>query len=276
MTKTLSVGLLIILFVLTGCQSDAKCRNTDKDCNNCDPLKALTKLEQLEMNSDLKSRISVMRAQALRDTALSVGARGGLAWRARQINCILLAQEKLLYRIFNFNSMMLDKSVLPPVLLEARNTLNLTGTDTIRIADRNYQILTQARFVTAPPTWREYLWMGYSAPETPDRTLLPRNQAERMVWKRYIDEGWACGVQQANSIFRENIGRLKRDFEGMIRYKTLLAQNMVSPPFVAELDMGVTGGCDDMTVNDRVLRITAFPCLQVDSRNWKAEITPYE
>ena len=49
---------------------------------------------------------------------------------------------------------------------------------------------------------------------------------------------------------------------------------LVSPPYVAELDMGVTGGGSDMSVNDRVLRITAFPALQNDSRGWKTEIIP--
>jgi len=97
-----------------------------------------------------------------------------------------------------------------------------------------------------------------------------------MIWKKYVDEGWKCGIQQADTIFRENVGRLKRDYEGMVRYRTLLAQYMVSPPFVAQLDMGVTGGGSDLTVNDRVLRITAFPALQSDSHIWKTEITPNE
>lgn len=271
-SRSMLLMLMLMLSMLVGCQKPAiNCPPT-----YCETNKELAALEQLEMKGNVRARISVIRTQALRETALSVGARGGLAWRAREINCILLEHEKLLARVFNFNLMMLDKSVLPPVLLEARNTLKLTGTDVIRIADRNFQILSQARFVTAPPTWREYLWMHYTAPEIPDRSLLPRFSAERIVWKRYIDEGWLAGIQQANAIFRENVGRIKRDFEGMIRYKTLLAQNMVSPPFVAEMDMGVTGGCDDMTVNDRVLRITAFPCLQVDSRSWKTEIIPNE
>ena len=83
-------------------------------------------------------------------------------------------------------------------------------------------------------------------------------------------------MQQAELIYKENLGRLKRDYEGMIRYRTLLAQNMVSPPFVGQLDMGVTGGGSDLTVNDRILRITALPALQADSRNWKTEIIPHE
>lgn len=238
-----------------------------RDCGN---------LQKLASPSTNRHKIGAIRSQSLRDTALSVGARGGLAWRASQINDILSKNEKLLNRVFNFNAMLLDKNVLPPILIEGRNTLKLTGNDVIRIADRNYQILVQAKFVTAPPTWRDYLWLSYPTPEIPDGSLLPRVRAERVLWRQYVEEGWRCGIQQADTIFRENIGRIKRDYEGMIRYKTLLAQCMVSPPFVAQLDMGVTGGGSDLTVNDRVLRITAFPALQNDSRSWKTEITPNE
>lgn len=223
-----------------------------------------------------KVRLAPIRTQGLRETALSVGARGGLAWRAREINLVLLQNESMLYRLFNFNAMLLDKNVLPPILIEGRNTLNLAGPDVIRLADRTFQILQQAKFVTAPPTWREYLWLSYGVPEIPDKSLLPRTREERFVWKKYTLEGWKAGLQQAELIYKENLGRLKRDYEGMIRYRTLLAQNMVSPPFVGELDMGVTGGGSDLTVHDRILRITAFPALQADSRSWKTEIIPHE
>ena len=54
----------------------------------------------------------------------------------------------------------------------------------------------------------------------------------------------------------------------MIRYRKLLAQNMVSPPLVAEKEMGVTGGGDQISVNDRVLTIKALPSLKADSEQW--------
>lgn len=266
MSKLLVISVLTaVVIALTGCSPTPK----------SNPPK-LSDLESLSVSNLSRTRVGPLRAQALRDTALSVGARGGLAWRAAEINKILLANERMLYRLFNFNAMMLDKNVLPPVLIEGRNTLTLGGTDTIRVADRTFQIISQAKFVTAAPNWRDYLWLNYSKPESPDRSLLPRFREERTVWKRYIDEGWRAGIQQAELIFKENIGRIKRDYEGMIRYRTLLAQNMVSPPFVAQLDMGITGGGSDMTVNDRVLRITAFPTLQPEGREWKTEITPNE
>ena len=71
-------------------------------------------------------------------------------------------------------------------------------------------------------------------------------------------------------IFTDNLARLKRDYAGMVLYKKLLAQHMVSAPFVARTELGVTGGGSDMRINDQVLRITALPSLQSNSRKWKA------
>lgn len=265
-TKLLLIGSLLSL--LTACSLCCK-KNT---CLTAD----LEELQRLSYNGNQRLKVSIVRNAALRDLAMSLGARGGLAARANQINCILLKNEALLFRLFNFNAMMLDKSVLPPVLVEGRNTLQLSGTDAIRLADRTYQIIAQAKFVTAPPIWRDYLWMSFPPPDAPERFLLPKIPEERVLWRKYTAEGWKCGIQQADLIFRERLNRLKRDYEGMILYRTLLAQNMVSPPFVAEMDMGVTGGGSDLTVNDRVLRITAFPSLQNDSANWKAEIIRHD
>jgi len=216
--------------------------------------------------------MSGLRMSAIRDTALSVGARGGLAGRAKELQTSLEKRSRVLDRIFNFQALMLDDHVLPPVLIEGRQTLNVANDTNIRISDRMYVIESQARFVTMPPTWRDYLWLQYDEPELPDRSLLPKNEDERSVWKTYVQEGWQAGRLQADNIYTENLGRLKRDMEGMLRYRTLLAQNMVSPPFVAKTDLGVTSGANDMSVNDIVYKITALPDFQVDSRRWKTKL----
>ncbi|NBO09113.1 MAG: type IV secretion system protein DotC, partial [Actinobacteria bacterium] len=64
----------------------------------------------------------------------------------------------------------------------------------------------------------------------PDPTLLPKDRDERAAWVKYTREGWRKGIEQANQIYVENLNRLKRDFQGMIRYRTLLAKHMVSSP----------------------------------------------
>jgi defect-in-organelle-trafficking protein DotC len=215
-----------------------------------------------------------LRYQSLRDAALSTGARAGLAWRSNQINRLVVLHERQLDLIYNFTPMLLDHNVLPPVLLEGRQNFEQTSDDIIRVFDRSYLIQSQARFVSMAPTWREYLITQYRDPDLPDASLLPRNEEEKEVWDKYIDEGWQAGITQADVIFTENLGRLTRDYEGMVLYRTLLAQNMVSVPYVAQVNLGITGGEDQMAVNDRILRITALPQFNVRGNEWKTEITP--
>jgi defect-in-organelle-trafficking protein DotC len=220
--------------------------------------------------------INMVRLNGLRETALSVGARGGLFERANEINNLLADNSWVLNRIFKFYGLILNDNVLPPVLTTGKNAMTLAGHDVIHIADQHYEIVQQARFVTAPPSWRDYLWMNYQKPDMPDNSLLPRNKYEREIWKRDLDEGWAAGRKQAELIYNENLNKLARDFNGMILYRTLLAKNMVSAPFVATMNMGITGDKSDLTINDRILRITSFPQFQLNGNSWKTDIYLHE
>lgn len=263
--KSLVVGTLASL-LLGGCASTL--RNDNGNTTN------LADLQQMAPTGSLTSTSATtdIRLQALQDTALSLGAQAGLAWRAQQINALLADDDKTLSTAFDFHRMILEHSVLPPVLSQSQNTLNVADDATIRLADHTYKIVSQARFVSAPPHWRDYLWFSYSIPERPDNTLLPRSGSEQAVWKRCVTAGWEQGVAQANAIFADNLARLRRDYDGMILYRSLLAQRMVSAPFVARSDLGVTGTDTDLRINDQVLRITAMPALQTDSTRWKAGI----
>ncbi len=213
--------------------------------------------------------VSSVRQAALQETALSIGAQGGLACRARQINCLLRQNSDNLDRIFNFNLMMLPHNIVPPVLEEGRSVLNLDDCQTIRVADRIYKIIKQACFVTTPPNWREYLWLDYAVPDEPYGAMLPKDKCECAIWKTYAAIGWQKGMEQANAIYAANLARLKRDFNGMVLYRTLLTEHMISPPYVARTDLGITGDCSNLRINDQVLRITAQPCLQTNSNCWK-------
>lgn len=260
MNKKLLIPVMIIsMITLPGCHN--KSIDTAK-------LSDLERLSTRTVEGD-SPNVSPIRLQALRDTAMTIGAQSGLSDRAKQLNEMLETRARHLDQVFNFNAMMLEQNVLPPVLVESRDNLNLASAETIRIADMTYQIADQARFVTAPPTWRSYLAMDYKKPPIPNVTLLPKDQQERLVWRKYIDKGWKQGSQQAEAIFKENLARLHRDYNGMILYRKLLAQNIVSAPYVAKTNLGVTGGGSNIRVNDQVLRITALPTLQADSKRWK-------
>lgn len=217
-----------------------------------------------------------IREMALRETALSLGAQSGLAARAKAIDDQLIKQNRNLDAIYNFNALILEHNVLPPVLLEGQNTFNLANAQTIRVSDRTYKVAKQARFITTPPNWRQYLWMDFNTPEYPNVTLLPKTREERQLWNHCVEKGWKNGVEQANSILEESIARIKEDFSGMILYRKLLAMNMVSPPFVSHTDLGVTGDGDEIRIDDRVLRITALPALNVNSNEWRAAVAKDE
>lgn len=213
-----------------------------------------------------ESKEDKLRRPALRDAALSYGAKGGLAWASSQINHILESRAGELSRIYDFNRFLLREkgaTVLPPVIVEARDDYEQQDAGrTLRIADRYYRIIEQARFAPVAPLWHSYLIMSFSPPGKPEDSLLPKSD-ERDLWRKSVAEGWDHGVQQALDTYRLNLRRLNRDYGGMIRYSELLEKNMVSPPVVASENLGVTGTGMDMRQNDQVFRITSDPRLNV-------------
>ncbi len=119
--------------------------------------------------------IPKIRLESLKEAALGYGARSGLARRSYEIVKILYENQELLDGVFNFNSLLLDRSVMPPVLSEAQNALKQPDSDTIRVADAVYRIERQAAFVTAPPNWRDYLVREYRYKvDLPANLLLPK------------------------------------------------------------------------------------------------------
>lgn len=260
-------SLVISLAIwLTACSSSQVMTG---NVNSLNGLQAMSSCTKCGLN---KAKTSKIREMALKETALSISAQAGLASRAKLIDEDLTKQTRYLDSVFNFNSLVLEHNILPPVLLEGRNTLNLSDAQTIRISDRTYKVSKQARFITTPPNWRQYLWMDYKEPDYPNISLLPKNKQERKLWAFYVARGWRNGIEQANVILEESVARIKEDFTGMILYRKLLAMNMVSPPFVSHTDLGVTGDETEIHIDDRVLRITALPGLNVNSNEWRAAI----
>jgi len=264
-----SFCLSMLMLLLASCASTSN-RASVGDTESLAGLQAMS--NTTKENPRNNKSTGKIREMALKETALSLGAQSGLASRAKTIDDQLVKQTRNLDAIYDFNSLILEHNVLPPVLLEGRNTLNLADTQTIRVSDRTYKVAKQAHFVTTPPNWRQYLWMDYTKPDTPHVSLLPTNKEEQEIWCAYVEKGWQNGIEQANTILEENIARIKEDFTGMILYRKLLAMNMVSPPYVSHTDLGVTGDAEEIHIDDRVLRITALPALNINSEEWRAAV----
>lgn len=260
--------LFFIALGLTGCASDPQ----------QGPM-PIAELGYINVNqsgpTDIKS-INNIRYQALQETASRIGAQGGLAWRARQINYSLSQSSKYLSNIFDFSQLLINNNVLPPVIAETDGNISLDNPDTIRVANKTYKIITSAHFVTTAPTWRSYLWMDYPKPDEPSITLLPKDPAEASVWNFYIKQGWKKGLEQANAIFKANLSRLKRDYLGMVLYRKLLAEHMITAPNIAKASLGVTGNSQEVHIDDRIYRITSHSALIPNSQAWQPVITKEE
>ncbi len=237
-------------------------------------------LDQIQnLNSDsayYQDQISVLniRLKAVQEAAEALGMQAGLYDRSQQINAVLNQHAATLDQVFNFNLLTYKQHVLPPVIEHAGPSLNVgPGNTTLRIDGETYNVVRQVKFVTVPPTWRDYLFMDYKKPDLPNKVLLPRNDKEKTIWKKFTQQGWQEGEDQGIVIFKMNISRLQRDYNGMVLYKSLLLQGMVSPFYVTSKDNGVIGNANHLVINDQSMAISTFPELQIHSQLWDPVIT---
>lgn len=219
-------------------------------------------------DEDKDDKVPLPREEILKESAATYGARAGLSHRAYEINLDLAGKATNLDTIYNFRYIMLEEGVLPPVLSEGINAYKQPKDDEVRAAGQIYKIEFPARFVSTPPTWRSYLIQSALIPETPDDSVLPKTKGEAKIWDKWVAIGWYKGIEQSNYIFTASLGRLRRDFEGMIRFKTLYAKGMVSRPIIARTNLGVTGGGDELKVDDRIFKITEKAQLNSNPRSW--------
>lgn len=213
-----------------------------------------------------------IRKDAMREAALSYGARGGLNWRTYHIRSEMETRAKYLDKVYDFRQLLIaapsGMMIEPPIISESLDAMVIEqGGQNAAVADRVLNIGRNARIVSTARTWRAYLERQWGEVSPPPDLLLPDTAEERAQWNLWFDEGWKAGVAQADEIFQEDLNKLTADYQGMIRYRTLLAQGMVSPPYALQVDRGITGGGSEMRIGDRGLSITGSS-LQPEANEW--------
>lgn len=214
-----------------------------------------------------------IRRDAIKEAAISYGARGGLVWRTFAIRQELEQRARYMDKVFDFHQLLIAAPsgllIEPPIINESINAMLIeTDGQQAAVSDRIYNIINNARIVSTPRTWRTYLERDWGAVEPPPDILLPQNAEERKIWVDLVTKGWEEGVKQADETFEDDLNVLLSDFRGMVRYRSLLAQGMVSPPYALQIDRGVTGGGDEMRIGDRAVQITGVPELVTGSDQW--------
>jgi len=215
-----------------------------------------------------------MRKESQKEAALSYGARGGLAKRNYQIMESMKGFDPSLDRVFDFRALLIKAPsgllIEPPIVKESSNALIITeGGNEAAVADEIFNINKRAKIVSAPRDWRQYLVQPWAEVPPPPRVLWPRTPEEQASWNSWVAQGWKAGIRQAEEIFEMNTNRLVADYGGMVRYRTLLAQGMISEPYALHEDRGITGDKNEMRVGDRALRITGPSQFLTGAERWK-------
>lgn len=215
-----------------------------------------------------------IRFDALREAALSYGARAGLANRTFEIQRRLAEQETYMSRIYSFNRLLIPAQngllIEPPIVTEALQALLVKGGgQEAAVADRVLKINRAARIVTAPRDWRTYLERDWGAVEPPPGLLLPKDKDELAAWREGIEKGWQAGLEQADDIFQADLDRLTNDFTGMVRYRDLLAQGMITAPYALAENRGITGNPNEMRIGDRGVEITGPSQFVLKGDTWQ-------
>jgi defect-in-organelle-trafficking protein DotC len=218
-------------------------------------------------NSNNNTGDGMVRDQIMREEAMSYGARTALAFYSVRYNTIVEKRATELDQIFNFKRLVLKNNILPPVIRQGGKNLAVDSPNTLRLSDRVIEIVAPARFITAPPTWRDYLVMKVNYPNLPNKRLHPKNPAEYAIWVDFVNKGWFQGKHQAYDIINRQLAHLQSDFAGINLYYELLAQNMISAPSVGKANLGITGNKRKIRLNDQIIRITANSDLQSE-KHW--------
>jgi defect-in-organelle-trafficking protein DotC len=232
---------------------------------------AVTLEALLDVPSKAGTGVNSLRAQMVGDAGRTVGFRSGMLNRSRALAKGLDSRVAELDALFQFSTLIRTDGTLPPVIVEAIDVASF-GPDQFRVAGHVYRIEKAERFVSVPPTWRNYLLAGLSMNEKVELPVLearPQDAKEMLVWRDAVRHGWDQGEKQADAVLDANFNRLTRDYTGMILYSPLLAQGMIMPNTVAVSTQAVTGDGQKIVVNDTLRRLTSKARFETNIDKWR-------
>lgn len=226
----------------------------------------------LKSKADETAKVSEIRKNVLIEFASSYGVSSGLNYELNKIKQNELKQKEQRFdSLYDFSKLIIDNGVLPPVLEEGLSNYAQDSTDEVRISDKNISFVSYAKFVSVYPTWRDYLVFQTPEFEAPPKSFLPQNDAEAAIWDEWAKKGWESGVNQANVMYQSALSRLDRDYNGMLMFKILLGQGVVTPTLISKHNLGVTGNSKEIAINDQIFRIVDHSSLVPNERDWKVQ-----
>lgn len=233
-------------------------------------------IEIYDPDADAKAqKITKIRSNGLMEAAQSYGSQMGYARRSWEISKRLEVYSGELSTAYDFTRVVSKAPqrtgvVVPPVVTRSHDAfiVDASGTEA-SAADEYLTILRPGKIAPVAPTWRDYLVFTAPVPEEPARSLRPTDLGEREIFETWFSEGWEAGVALADAEFADRMTRLRRDYEGMLQYRRLVAQGMMNRMVLADADFGVTVEGDEMRIGSRTVQVTSAAEFESDPARWR-------
>ena len=268
--KKLGLTISLLLFSLN---SLAEIRqNNTQDSRSQEALQESVKIKERldelregDVSSLEAAQAADVRMRAMKEAATTLGIQEGYAYQVGILKSIIEQEADTYDTAFDFSALMRaggkianEQYVIPPVISEVQNTMSQKedGRQMV-LSGKVYTIISNVRLSSAPPDWRQYIFIDDPTPPTaPPKDLLPKNSDEREKWKAWVDDGFNSGLEMGDIEFKDRITRLRVDFTGMARYMRLVEEGKVREPTVAIQHINLDGDDNTMKIRTSIYTIT--------------------
>lgn len=205
-----------------------------------------------------------LKLKAMTEYAKSIAIRAGIKARISTINEVIETNSRNLDAIYDFDALMIEGKVSPPVISEATNLYNQKDDTQINRASRMFKIERQARFSSTATNWREYLAFPVEASAFERYAYIagemkPKDDIELKAWQDATVEGWNLGVRQADIILEQSMARLNRDYIGQVRFHQFVMQGKLTMPVINQYNLYDKNDGMTMVVDEDMLKISLLP-----------------
>jgi len=251
------LAIISLSLTLAACSSAPKTNlildvNEDQKVLSIDELMELRAEENfVELNDDAKGIVKGFDLKVMQKEAYKIGLLHGQYWRALEIEKLLETQKVDLMQSYNFGMFMYGNGkILSPVVIKVEGQYDLISDNESRESSYSLTMIQEAKQVSRPPSYMDYLMVPKTKPKSPNSTLLPYTEDQIETWKSFIVQGWNDGAKQANEIFEIGRRRLERDFSGMILARELIRANVISEPTIQTGKAAVTKSGNTLHIRD--------------------------
>lgn len=190
-----------------------------------------------------------LRLDTLALVAYDWGLNEGLYFFHTRNQGRLEEHTTLLDLVADFSPFVINGKLLLPMVSKAQRAYEQISDNQARTFSVSYTLEAPAQLVSAPPSWRNYLFRPLAKPDQPSALLFPRNAQEKQLFEYEFERGWNDGKAQAELVLEQDYHRLETVLEQHWNFRELALQNIVRLPTLSQTHYSTVTSADGKTIN---------------------------